>query len=441
MEWLQLQEIPSLTSLLAVVAGKSRALSHGGWILGRGWDESRWPERRFPNRSDLDGVAGKTPVLIRRVDGHMSVVNTAALRVLRIPKTTLGLEIDARGRPTGILKEKAADLAGERTKPTVRQLLTSFPRMIRLAHSLGITSVHDVVDERGIEAYRRLRRSGELHLRVCMMPLIDLLPTLKPQRSASRDPWLRSGPLKAFSDGSLGAKTAALQSPYVDALGERGLLTYSCGELARAVRKAHRKGFQLAIHAIGDRAIDCVIDAFEEVLEEDARENHRHRIEHFELPTDEALERCEELGIIPVMQPNFVVNWSQPGGMYEARLGPRRTRRNNPHRLILKHGLSLAFGSDGMPYGPLFGLKGAVNPPYPSQRITLYEALEAYTLGGAFASFQEKETGSLTPGAFADFAVIDGDWNGDRYDLDRWRVVATIVGGEMVYKDAAMNRA
>jgi predicted amidohydrolase YtcJ len=214
---------------------------------------------------------------------------------------------------------------------------------------------------------------------------------------------------------------------------------YASGKLESIVKKAVRSGFRLAIHAIGDRAIDAVIDAYETAVGKEPA-NRRHRIEHFELPSDDALERCRNLGIVPVMQPNFVVNWSQPGGLYDARLGPERTRRNNPHGLILKKVLRLAFGSDGMPYGPLLGLPGAVTPPHPDQRISLQEALEAYTLAGAFASFDETEKGSLVEGKLADLVVIDGTWDDRGYCLSHWTIAATVVGGRIVYRSPATAR-
>jgi len=443
MEWLQLQGISSMAGIQAVVAREAHDAKHGGWILGRGWDESTWPERRYPTRHDLDRVAGDRPVLLRRVDGHMSVVNTAALGILRIPASTPGLEVDTAGKPTGVLKEAAAELAGEKTKPTIAQLVNSYPRMLHLAHSLGITSIHDIVNERGLRAYERLARRGILGLRVSVMPEIDLLSLMKKRKGKSGfdGEWLRLGAIKAYSDGSLGARTAALHEPYADAPDERGQLMYAGGKLEKAVSRAIRSGFQLAIHAIGDRAIDAVLDAYERAMPKKSDIGRRLRIEHFELPSEEAMERCKNLGIIPVMQPNFVVNWSQPGGLYDARLGPEKTRHNNPHRLILKKGLKLAFGSDGMPYGPIFGLHGAVTPPYPDQRISLREALDAYTLGGAFASFQEKEKGHLTEGRFADLAIMDGLWDGSGSGVNDWKIAATVVGGKIVYKSPAIAHA
>jgi predicted amidohydrolase YtcJ len=440
MEWVQLQGISSLAGVQAVVARKARETKGRVWILGRGWDESIWPERRYPTRHDLDEVAGDKPILLRRVDGHMSVVNTAALTILRIPKSTPGLEVDATGQPTGILKEAAAELAGERTTPTTAQLVKSFPRMLHLAHSLGIASIHDIVNERGLQAYERLARRGVLSLRVSVMPEVNLLSLMKKRKGKSgfEGGWLRLGALKAYSDGSLGARTAALHEPYADAPNERGQLMYGGGKLEKVVGKVVRSGFQLAIHAIGDRAIDAALDAYETASGREFDDNHRHRIEHFELPSGEALDRCRELGIIPVMEPNFVVNWSQLGGLYDARLGQERARRNNPHRLILKKGLRLAFGSDGMPYGPLLGLHGAVTPPHPDQRISLQEALEAYTLGGAFTSFEENEKGRLAEGMLADLAVVDGTWDGGGRSLSHWTIAATVVGGKIVYKRPAI---
>jgi len=272
------------------------------------------------------------------------------------------------------------------------------------------------------------------------MPMMKMFPQMEAISAPPRygDEWLRFGAIKDFSDGSLGARTAALHRPYSDGGKERGALEHPGRALKKAVSRAHKIGFQMGIHAIGDRAIDAVIDAYENALREHPREDHRHRIEHFELPTDDALERCSTLGIVPVMQPNFVVEWSQPGGLYEIRLGPDRMIRNNPHRLITRQGLSLAFGSDGMPYGPIYGLQGAVTPPFSNQRISLHKALEAYTLGGAFASCEEDIKGRLAPGYLADLVIIDGAWDGG--ELRRWKVTATMVGGRFVYTIPAKKR-
>lgn len=442
LSWLQLQKVKSKRELLSIVTHKARGGRQHRWILGRGWDESKWPEGSYPTRPELDAVAGKTPVLLRRVDGHMSVVNTAALRILRLPRRTPGLGRDVRGRPTGVLKEAAADLAGGRMRPTVHDLQVGFPEMMREAHRLGITAVHDVVDERGMQAYQSLLRQGALDLRVYMMPVIKLLPNLMKGvlHLSFSGSWLRFGALKAFSDGSIGARTAALHEPYADSPRTRGQLIYRGDALKRVVKRAHQAGFQLATHAIGDRAIDAVLDAYEAALAGDLGD-HRHRIEHFEMPSEEALDRCTELGIMPVMQPNFVVQWSQPHGLYETRLGPERTKRNNPHRLILKKGLHIAFGSDGMPCGPIYGLCGAVLPPYPSQAIPLHEALSAYTLGGARVSFEEEAKGGLAPGNLADITVVKGTWDDGGDCLRGWRVAATIVDGKVVYRTPAIRKA
>jgi len=442
MSWIQLQNVRSKKQLLATIAREGRKKRIHGWILGRGWDESKWPERNHPTRIELDTVAGGIPALLRRIDGHMSVVNTAALRVLRLPRRTLGFEHDADGVPTGILRETANDLAGHRTRPTVKDLEVGFSQMMKSAHRLGITAVHDVVDARGMQAYQDLQRRGALGIRVNMMPLISLLPNLEKGELhlSFSGSWLRFGALKAFSDGSLGARTAALHEPYADSSRTRGRLEHKAEALKRLVRRAHRAGFQLGIHAIGDRAIDAVLDAYESALAGETGD-YRHRIEHFELPTEEALERCASLGIVPVMQPNFVVQWSQPGGMYEARLGPERTARNNPHRLILKKGLHLAFGSDGMPYGPIYGLRGAVLPPFPNQVVSLSQALTAYSLGGARASFGERTKGRLVPGALADITVIKGGWDGRGECIRDWKVAATIVGGRLVYRTSSVTEA
>jgi len=435
MNWVQLDKIQSLRGLLAVIGRESKK---SGWVLGRSWDESKWPERRFPTRRELDELAGRRPVFLRRVDGHMAVVNTASLKLLKIPRDTKGFDKDSRGVPTGVIREKALEIAGERLRPTVGELVDCFPRMRQMAYRHGITSFHDVVDSRGMQAYRMLHREGRLGLRVSMMPLFKPLSRLMRQRR-NGDEWLRIGGLKGFADGSFGSRTAALYEPYQDDKKEYGMLIHRIDSLKRMVKDAHRQGFQLAIHAIGDKAIDEVVDAYELALDERPMENHRHRIEHFELPTEGALDRCRNLGVLPVMQPNFVMEWGLPGGMYDARLGAKRAKKSNPHRLILAKGLRFAFGSDGMPYGPIYGLQGAVCPPHPDQKISLDGALEAYTLGGAFASFEENVKGALVPGMFADLAVVEGSWSG--VGLRHWKVAATIIDGRVVFKIPAIGRA
>ncbi|MBI4416648.1 MAG: amidohydrolase family protein, partial [Euryarchaeota archaeon] len=219
--------------------------------------------------------------------------------------------------------------------------------------------------------------------------------------------------------------------PYADDPHRRGQLIRLPRELAALLARVHEAGFQLAVHAIGDRAVDVVLDAYERILDEDSREDHRHRMEHLELTSEDALDRVADLGVLPSMQPNFVARWSHPGGMYEARLGRSRVREINLYRELLRRGSRVAFGSDGMPYGPLYGMRGAMEAPFPSQRLRFRDALRCYTVHGAFAGFEEGDKGTLAAGKLADFVVLSGVPG--RVPGSRVRVVATAVGGRLVY--------
>src|SRR5947208_2870097 len=267
----------------------------------------------------------------------------------------------------------------------------NLPRIARMAHRLGITSVHDVVSIPAWTAYQRLRRAGRLRLRVSAW-----VPTAAAEsfaragiQSGLGDEWLRMGGVKVFSDGSLGAFTAFLDSPYEGRGKDRGSLIHPPTELRSILETAHRAGLRTATHAIGDAASRLVAETLAEVQEENPREPMRHRIEHFELPDEETLRLTRDAGLIASCQPNFVGQWSGPGDVYEMRLGSDRLRRNNPFRQIARLGIPLCFGSDGMPYGPLYGIHWAVNGCFDDQCLSPEDAFRAYSARGAYASFEE----------------------------------------------------
>ena len=431
--WVQLEGCGSLEEALDRLAARISGTRKGDWIIGRGWDESTWPVKRYLNHNDLDRVSVSLPILVNRIDGHLCSVNSVVLRRLDFASDA-GVERSPDGTPTGVLKEAAAERAREAMpSPTDADWAGLLGRAIAHLHTLGITSVHDIVDDRHMRAYQRLRRQGRLAIRAYLCPYDDLLDPLTAagMQTGFGDEWLRLGPIKVFADGSLGARTAALHHAYEDARGN-GQLNRPPRDLTALLAKAHRAGLQLAVHAIGDRAIDATVGAFERILDRDPRDDHRHRIEHFELPTDEALSRMKELGLVASMQPNFVARWSGPGGLYERRLGGDRLRRNNPFRLVRRRRIPLAFGSDGMPYGPLYGLGGAVAAPFESQRLTMVDAIRSYTAEGAYAAFAESEVGTLAVGKLADFVVLSGDPR--EADPRTVAVEATIVGGDVVFR-------
>ncbi|TEU10486.1 amidohydrolase, partial [Candidatus Bathyarchaeota archaeon] len=272
----------------------------------------------------------------------------------------------------------------------------------------------------GFNPYQTAREEGSLRVRAYVMPtaratekMIDSLEDLG-LKTGFGDDYLKVGPAKIYIDGSMGARTAGCYEPYTDDPNTSGLFAISPEELKTRVAKAHKAGLQVAIHSIGDRAIDESLNAIEAALEECPRDDHRHRIEHCEVLTGDRILRIRSLGVVPSMQPNFAGEWGQSGGMYEQRLGPERLRLSNPYRRLLDEGVKIAFGSDcgfcpPWPFNPLYGLWAAVCNPIEESRIALEEAVRCYTLDAAYASFEEDIKGSIEPGKLADIAILSED--------------------------------
>jgi predicted amidohydrolase YtcJ len=433
--WTRLDRARSLEQALERLRAAARRTPPGGWVIGIDWDEAKWPERRYPTRGDLDQVSTEHPVVARRIDCHMGSANSLALEAARDLVGLRGYEVDGTGRPTGILKEEAFGKFHERFASGPAVIERNLPRVARTVHRLGITAIHDIVSVGSWQAYQRAHRSGRLHLRVrAMLPSgtaasfaqAGMLPRLG-------DDWLRIGAVKVFSDGSLGASTAALSAPYHGSKDERGMLVHPPSELRTILESAHRAGLQTATHAIGDAAVRLVVDTLADLQEGAPGASLRHRIEHYELPDEDALRRTKEAGLIASCQPNFVGQWSGPGDLYEMRLGADRVAKNNPFRTIARSGIPLCFGSDGMPYGPLYGLHWAVNGFFEDQRLPPEEAIRAYTAGGAFAAFDEGIVGTLEAGALADFVVLDGDPFREPESIVRCRVRETWIGGDRLF--------
>lgn len=433
--WTDLAGTKSLEDALRRLRDAAARTPAGTWVIGVDWDEAKWPERRYPVAADLDRVSRQHPVVARRIDGHMGSLNSAALNRAADLASLRGAETDPSGRPTGILKEEAFEAFGKRYAASGTVLDRGLAAVARDAHRLGITSIHDIVDGDHWRAYQKARQAGRLRLRVYAMLRDSLVPHLASAgfMSGLGDEWLRLGAIKVFSDGSLGAYTAALADDYVGRPGDRGLLVHTSGELRSILEAAHRAGFQTATHALGDRAIAETVGALESILDGHPRRGHRHRIEHFELPDEDILKRARAAGVIASCQPNFVGQWSGPGDVYETRLGKERCSRNNPYRTILRRGIPLCFGSDGMPYGPLYGIHYAVNGVYEDQRIPVAEAVRAYTAGGAYASFEEDLKGTLAAGKLADFVVLEDDIFEAPERIRAARVHSTWTGGTCVF--------
>lgn len=451
---LDLSETKSIAEVLERVRARITDLPEGTWLTGHGWDESGWPEKRYPDKGDLDPVSPDNPVVLTPYYGHMSSVNTRALELAGIDGGTPdppGGEIDRdpnSGEPTGVLRDQAISLIDAVRPPTTEEeSLRGLQEACEIALGWGCTSIHELgVDATGLSTYQKAREEGLLTVRAYVMPtaraderMIDALETLG-LRTGFGDGFLRIGPAKIYIDGSMGARTAVFSEPYADDPRTTGLFTITPEELRRRVSRAHRAGLQVAIHSIGDRAIDESIDAIEAALGEHPRQDHRHRIEHCEVLRGDQIPRIRALGVVPSMQPNFAGEWGRPGGMYEQRLGPDRLRLTNPYRRLLDEGIRIAFGSDcgycpPWPFNPLYGLWAAVNNPIHESRITLEEAVRCYTLEAAHASFEEDVKGSIEPGKLADIAVLSEDLTSiPPEDIRDVRVDLTIVDGKVRWR-------
>ncbi|MEF8841781.1 MAG: amidohydrolase [Haloarculaceae archaeon] len=403
-----------------------------GWVQGYGYDESEWGETTYLTRDDLDKVAEDRPVVAFREDLHSASLNSAGLGKLVNGMTEENVH-RKDGRPTGVVVEGAVGTVRSKLaagREGMRDLLEAARDR---AHELGITAVHDMV--RGTPAprvYRELACADELDLRVRVNYWTDHLDAVAEAGLVSNagGEFVRVGAIKSFTDGSIGSGTAKLTEPFADS-GSRGTWVVPPGALREWVERAEEAGFQLAAHAIGDEAVAETLEAFVDTGSSAAA---RHRIEHAEVLTDELVERFAEVGVVASVQPNFH-KWAREDGLYETRLGVERTRESNPLGSLLEAGVPLAFGSDTMPIGPLFGIEQAVTAPTPEQRVGVTEALRAYTLGGAYAGFDEDRMGTVERGKLADLVVLEASpWDVDLGRIADIDVAMTVVDGRVVYR-------
>ncbi|WP_129112972.1 amidohydrolase [Halegenticoccus tardaugens] len=411
------------------------------WILGFGYDESGWDEPRYLRREDLDAVSAERPVVAFREDMHVASLNSVALDRLvdGMPAGDVHRDGD---EATGVVVEEAADVVYRAIEPGPEETIALVRAAQRAANERGVTGVHDMVRRsHAPRAYRDLDLAGELTLRVRINYWSDHLDALIEAglRTNHGSGMVRTGAIKTFTDGSFGGRTAKLSEPYADA-GPDGEVGGSAdpnatgqwvvdpAELEDLVARADAAGFQVAAHAIGDEAIDAALDAYADCEDPGAS---RHRVEHVELASDEAIARFGDLGVVASVQPNFL-KWAGEGGLYDARLGDRRTETNR-YPALLSAGAPLAFGSDCMPLDPLLGVHHAVNAPAESQRLPVTEALRAYTLGAAYAGFDEERLGTVEAGKRADLVALErSPWEHPE-EIAETGVAMTIVDGDVVY--------
>ncbi|WP_251342391.1 amidohydrolase [Haloplanus halophilus] len=419
----------SRAEALDALRERAAAVDAGDPVLGFGYDESAWGEHDYLTRTALDAVDAAGPVVAVREDLHVVSLDSTALERFGddLPESSVRRE---GGEPTGVVVERGAAAVLDALAPDESGTESLLRAAQAYANEQGVTAVHDMVRRSHAPAvYRDLAAADELTLRVRLNYWADHLDALVETglRTGHGDGLVRVGAIKTFTDGSIGGRTARLSDPYADAPDERGEWTVPPAEFRALLDDAEAAGFQVAAHAIGDEAVDEVVAALGDA---DDPAGARHRIEHAELASDEAIDRMADLGVVASVQPNFH-RWAGESGLYADRLGDRRTGTNRLGALA-DAGVHLAFGSDCMPLDPLAGVAHAVGAPTESQRLGVTEALRAYTLGGAYAGFDEGRLGTVEPGKRADLVALDeSPWESD--DIAAVDVSLTVVDGAVVY--------
>jgi predicted amidohydrolase YtcJ len=453
--------VKSLDEFRERIRAKLNTAAPGDWILGDGWDENLWPVRALPSRWDIDEITTDHPVFLGRVDGHIAVANSRALQLASITIASRDpkggkIDRDANGQPNGILRETARQAVEDAVpKPTHDKRRQAMERALAEAASWGVTSVQDNSGSwEDFQVLEELEKAGKLTARISeWLPFDDPVDQLDEKRKShpASDNMLHTGMLKGFMDGSLGSHTAAMIEPYFDDPKNYGLPRYDAPKLNEMTKERVLAGFQIGYHAIGDRGVQMALDAFadaekaakeKKVKAANGGDDYRLRIEHAQVVTPLEIVKFRDLKVIASMQPSHVLtdmHWA------EARLGSKRAEHSYAWAEFLKRGVTLAFGTDFPvePISPFRGLYAATTRTsesgkqqyYPDQKISMDQAIAAYTTGSAFAEFAEKEKGLMIPGMLADFVVLDRDVTAVvPQKLLQTKVLRTVVGGKTVYE-------
>ncbi len=447
-----------ITEKVKAQVAKSRP---GEVIMGGHWEHEMFITRDWPTKELIDKVSPDNPVILARADGHSRLVNSYVLKRSGITKNTpdpFGGEIQrdpATGEPTGILKEKAMDLIrveevkSERTPEEIAEKTwQGYLLAMKEARELGVTSVQNAGSE-DFEAYEKLQDEGELTCRIDIgKPLTGDQEILERYMELAKKypddgDWIRFGYLKVFIDGSMGSGTALMFAPYDDEPSTSGLAMWEYDEYEKMVLAADKMGFQIGVHAIGDKGNNWILNAFEKALEVNGKRDSRHRDEHTQTLALSDIPRFAQLGVIPSMQPTHCISDKK---FYEKRIGTERSKGAYAWRSLVEAGSILAFGTDYQvePLNPIEGLYAAVTRKdrkgedgegwFPEQKLTMEEAIKFYTWGSAYAQFMEDRKGMLKPGYLADIVIFDKDLlTIPENEIMSARVVYTIVGGKVVY--------
>jgi len=454
-----LRDASSKEDFIRRIAAAAREVPKGEWILNGDWDHQLFNPVELPRKEWIDPVTAVHPVCVNRIDQHLVLANSLALRLAAIDRTTPappGGEIvkdPATGELTGILKDAAADLVfAVIPEPSPEKKRRAVRAALKTAAAKGVTSIHDVAGADGIDVYRELLREGELNVRIRFYFPIDAIDDvfqLEPLKMFVIDR-LRFGGLKGFVDGSLGSQTALFDEPYADDPATSGILAagmFPEGLMEKRIVSADAAGIQTAVHAIGDRANAVLLDIYERTIGRNGRRDRRFRIEHAQHLRPADFARFAGLGVIASVQPYHLID---DGRWAEAKIGPARAATTYAFRSFLDAGVILAFGSDWPvgPMDPVLGIYAAVTRAtldgkqpggwVPSQKITVEEAVRAFTAGGAYAEFAEREKGTLTAGKLADLVILDTNiFEVAPEKIREAKVLATICGGTFVYRSCS----
>ena len=455
LDQVELNDATSATEFARRIGERARRTPKGEWVEGGDWDETKWNPARMPAKELIDPLTPDTPVFVMRYDGHMALANSTALRLAGITAATPdppgGVIVrDSQGNPTGALKDAAMDYVYKIAPPLSHdQRVQAVKRALAHAASLGVTSVQHMNPEYAdIAVYAELLQRGELTARIYAAPLI---PSVDDQvkigvRHAFGGPYLRIGALKAYADGSLGSSTAYFFEPFSNQPNNRGLLSdemHPVSLMQDRMMRADAAGLQICTHAIGDQGISTILDIYSEIVKAHGESDRRFRIEHAQHMAAKDFERFAQLHVIASVQPYHAID---DGRWAEERIGHDRSSRTYAFRTFLDHGIRLALGTDWnvAPLDPMLTVYAAVtratldgkNPNgwFPEQKLTLPETIEAYTLGSAYAEFQENEKGSITAGKLADMVLLTDDiFSIDPARIRDVKVRTTIVGGKIVW--------
>ena len=455
----QLKDVTNPQEFARRIAERAKITPKGEWVQGGNWDETKWDPPNMPTKEMIDALTPDTPIFVSRYDGHMGLANSLALRLAGITAQTPDppggtIVHDALGNPTGALKDAAMDPIYKVIPPLSHdRRVKVVKRALAYAASVGVTSVqHMETSYADIAVYSELLRRGELTTRIYVAPLITHVDDQVKLGigHAFGGPYLRIGALKAYADGSLGSGTAYFYEPFLNQGTNRGLLAdgmHPISLMRDRYMKADAAGLQICTHAIGDEGISTILDLYADVIKAHGEADRRLRIEHAQHMAAKDFDRFAQLHVIASVQPYHAID---DGRFAESHIGHDRASRTYAFRTFLDHGVRLAFGTDWevAPLDPVLGLYAAVtratlddkNPNgwFPEQKLTVAEAVEAYTMGSAYAEFQEKEKGSITTGKLADMVLLSDDiFTIAPAKIRDVKVLKTIVGGKLVWDASA----